>query len=246
MQPVEISSEISRLKDEIEQIMLGEILPLIETRKVLKELREKINFDSSIDISDLAHALTYGYVASMVVAVGRMIDEDSRVLSLINLIKDVLCYADHFTSEEVPVKGFLRSFTYAGGGYTIERQKSEFQTGTNGVKEVGVGYAPNKDLRNFFFSKNGFLDMERVRRDATELRSYTDLIRKYRNNVVAHSSKESKLKKFPNFDDLDKAIDKIRDLADSYYLLITRNKLDLSLNHLSNDWHRLLKENKTD
>ena len=88
---------ISDLKEQIEQLFIEELLPLLETQTILKELREKINSKPKINIDDLADALTYCYVASLVVAIGRFTDRDVRNLSLINFLNSLLDHADIFS-----------------------------------------------------------------------------------------------------------------------------------------------------
>lgn len=236
------------LKEQIIDLLMEELFPLLETQKTLKEFRERLNAIAvGVEIGGLADALRYSYISSMVMAIGRQTDKDVRVLSLSSFLDALLRHADYFTHDwyiakfsKVDENGV--EWHSAGGGYEVKALPTEFHLHQSSEMEYAIHYEQADGTEYGFFDKGGRLDMHMLRSDIESLETTTKLIRRYRDKFIAHGERGAVLKVQPNFNDLDAAIETIRTLIVKYYLLITQNFIDTSLSHVHTDWDALLKK----
>ena len=239
---------IGKLRDGVETIMLGEVLPMLYTRETMKKLRATINGrPNETDIDELAQALQYSYVGSMVMSVCRQTDEDRRTNSLRNLLVDILKSADYFNrdwySSEVQkaLKWDDDTLAVSGGGhYEIPRSTTDFHNQDDELGEDFAVFHFDSTGGNNFFEQCGHLKTEIVRNDLSDLIAVTEKIRSYRNKFIAHSEWGVSIDKGARFDDLNASIDLIYSLTQKYYLLLRQAGFDANMNSLNHAWLALL------
>lgn len=238
-----------KLKKWVEKIMLEEVLPMLETRSTMVKLRDLLNFHPpEIQVDDLAEALQYSYVGSMVMSVCRQTDRDTRTMSLLNLLNKILDHPDIFTRDWYLEQGERHNKIFDGVPYakvaTWEdrtRTTTEFHAVDEKGREEGLSYTQfSSEFADPFFDECGHLKVVNVRNDLDRLQKDTRIIQGYRNRFIAHSEKGARAKVVPRFHDLDKAINIIRNLTTKYCGLLCQASMDTDLAHLDDDWINLI------
>lgn len=185
----------------------SEVIRMMGNRTLFQEMIEiskqnpKINKGNSF-----WDFLKEGYVALMVSAVCRQIDIDTRSASLINLLNRLL---------QADVTTVLTKDWYAGKYHKDDDVMPGFMEG------IGKG-----DFESHFGQKD-FVDPDIVRADLEKLIGATSGIKRFRNKRIAHRDANNKLVFDVNFNDLDAAIETIREITSKYYLLLKQSGNDL-------------------
>ncbi len=185
----------------------SEVIRMMGNRAIFQEVIEiskknpKINNGNSF-----WDFLKEGYVALMVSAVCRQIDIDTRSASLINLLSRLL---------QADVTIILTKDWYAGKYHKDDDVMPGFMEG------IGKG-----DFESHFGHKD-FVDPDIIRADLDKLIGATSGIKRFRNKRIAHRDANNKLVFDVNFNDLDKALETIREITSKYYLLLKQGGNDL-------------------
>ena len=187
--------------EEIESDFIGDdayaVGGALENRFLFNRLVEIIKDNSKIDKSNIfLDYIRINYVATVIIAICRQIDNNCDSVSLINLFHEVYDNAEKITKEQ-----FVSQYKTTG----IEHGNSDFKEHFGNLEYVdpSIVYA---DIGNLIF--------------------YTKEIKKFRHKRVAHLDKNKKIKFDIDFDILNKAIDLIEKIIKKYYLLLTQSALD--------------------
>ena len=88
--------------------------------------------------------------------------------------------------------------------------------------------APGEDLFEEFFGENGTLKKETASSDIEKLQWTTKKVKDYADKWEAHWDRQRFKVKYPNYRDLDFAVDSITEIYKRYYYLLKQSSLDFT------------------
>ena len=180
---------------------------MMENHSIFQEIVGFSKNNSKINVGNsFWDFLKESYVALMVSAVCRQVDSDSRSSSLINFLNKIL---------QADVTVLITKKWYADQYHREDDIMPGFME--------GVG----RDHFEENFGKEDFIDPTIIRKDLDRLIQNTKKIKKFRNKRIAHRDKNNNLKFDINFNDLDQAIETVRELASKYSSLLKQGGNDL-------------------
>lgn len=197
----------------------SEVTRMMGNREIFKEIVNISKSNPKISRSNsFWDFLKESYVALMVSAVCRQIDNDSRSSSLINLL-NILIQAD----------------------VTIMLTKEWYIFNCHRDDDVIPGFMEGigENVFEEHFGSKDFVDPEIIRKDLDHLTRDTKKIKKFRNKRIAHRDSNNNLIFDVNFNDLDQALETIREITSKYYLLLKQGDNDL-VPVDQTDWQEIL------
>ncbi len=195
-----------------------EVIRMMGNRSIFQEIIEISKQNKEIDKNNsFWDFLKESYVALMVSAVCRQTDTDSRSSSLINLLNTIL---DRSITENLTKEWYCQQYHGNDGampGFMEGIGRGDFES------HFGLGEHIDSDI---------------VNSDLKRLIEKTKEIKRYRNKRIAHRDSNDKLVFDVNFNDLDAAIETIREITSKYYLLLKQGGNDL-IPVDQTDWQKL-------
>ncbi len=179
----------------------------------------------------LAYLIDQGYVLTQILAIQRLLDSGSNVISIRRLLRDVEKHCDAIT-REVYVSGDGHPYDYNSWTHALPQGDPGFQIFGFGHPSL-VAYAVSKQLHETFDVLSGKEEGHRSRGDTIQRSTFKSLYRwidtpaaneieRIRNNFIAHSADAFRRGadqftgvKFSQIDELQRAIVRVdRVLAD--------------------------------
>jgi hypothetical protein len=203
------------------------------TYRATLSVRESTAADTVISArsATLAYLLDRGYFLSQVLAIQRLLDRGSDVISVRRLLKDVEAHRDVIT-REIYVSGDGHPYDYNSWASALPESDPGFKIFGFGHPRLAA-YAVSKDLHETFDVLSGKGTGQRSREDVIRLSVFralnawidipiADEIEHIRNNFIAHSADAFRRGayqfggvKFSQIDELQRAIVRVeRALAD--------------------------------
>jgi hypothetical protein len=172
----------------------ADIVNLLHRRQIFREVQKIVVGNPRIQGPNVFYDwMASTYAASSVIGVRRQVDEDSRAISLLKLMREI-----RRSPEEL----------------TRERHLDRYREVNPEMEEAG-----DLEFDRFAGQGNPHIDPGGVQYDISELLKATEHLERYATKRVAHSDAEAP-PIIPSFDDLDRALDLLERLLKKYRLLI--------------------------
>lgn len=193
--------------------MLDEMTDLLAKREIFWELQDIAKRNPKVlKPSAFFHWLSTNYVNAMTIGTRRFVDQSSDSHSLWRLLFEIL---------EHP-------------GSITRRSYISFYRNT----PPGFG---NASFSNIAATKGQCLSQRRVRSDLRAIENTSARIRRFVNKRVAHLTAEGQLRRAPNFNELDTALDTIDRILCKYNILLRAEEMSSAKATRQYDWTEVLK-----
>lgn len=185
----------------------SEVIRMMGNREIFNEIVSISKSNPKISLGNsFWDFFKESYVSLMVSAICRQIDTDSRSSSLLNLLNRLI-------QEDVTT--IITKEWYVGKYHRDDDVLPGFMEGFG------------EDCFEDHFGKKDFIDPEIIRNDLKQLTEDTKKIKKFRNKRIAHRDSNNNLVFDVNFNDLNKALETIREVTSKYYALLKQSGNDL-------------------
>jgi hypothetical protein len=192
--------------------MLDEMTDLLAKREIFWELQNVAKKNPKVlRPGAFFHWLSTNYIIAMTIGARRFVDQSRDSHSLWRMLFEIL---------EHP-------------GAISRRSHTSFYRNT----PLGFG---NASFSNVAGTKGQCLSQQRVRSDLRAMENASRRIRRFVNKRVAHLTDEGQLRRAPNFDDLDTALNTIDRILCEYNLLLRAQGMSSAKATRQYDWTEVL------
>jgi hypothetical protein len=190
------------------QHVYDEIVEMALDRYVYREVRAMIAANTNLQVPSVFYDwMNRAYVADMAVAIRRQTDKDTRSMSLLRLIQDVM---DH---PEI-----------------ISRRRFVGLYGSGRMRTLG-----HRDFERFAKKGTDQINPAVIRKHERELLAAERKLRRFVNKHVAHRSRFP-MRHLPTYGDLDTCLDLLERLLKDYKLLLEADGLSRVVPVIQYDW----------
>ncbi len=188
---------------------------LLISQDFFNEVREIVASNEKIQSPSAFHGwIRDNYVETVVIRIVRLNDHSNRTISLHRVIKELSENPEVITRK-----------------YFVSRYPKWMQD--KGIADI--------DFNKFAEETEQIINIDRLNVDIEILDTKTSLIKDYRNQCIAHFSKNREIQRLPTFSDIEEALKVIDDIFCKYYLLLEGGGMPTRKPVLQFDWKEPLK-----
>jgi hypothetical protein len=188
---------------------------LLISQDIIKEVSQIVALNKRIQSSPFFFNWIQGnYVDSIVIGIMRLSENDDRVVSLHNLIKEIIENPEVITRD-----------------YFVSRYQKDMQ-------DMGIA---DGHFNEFADANKQFVSESKLRADLTFLNDNTRLIKGFRDKWVAHLDKDRPLKQLATHNDVESALSALDEIFCKYYILIDGAGTLTAKRALAFDWKESLR-----
>jgi hypothetical protein len=192
--------------------MLDEMTDLLGKREIFWELQDVAKKNHKIlSPGAFFHWLSTNYIVAITIGARKFVDQSSGSHSLWRMLIEIL---------EHP-------------GSISRRSHTSF------YRDTPAGFG-NTSFSKIAATKGQFLSEKRVRSDLQTIENASARIRRFVNKRIAHLTPKGQLRRVPNFNELDAALDTIDQILCKYNLLLRAQGLSSAKATRQYDWTEVL------
>lgn len=187
---------------------------LLISQDIIKEVSQIVASNKRIQSSPFFfNWIQDNYVDSVVIGIGRLNDNDNRVISLHNLIKEIIENPEVITRD-----------------YFVSRY-------TKRLRDMGMA---DRDFNKFADADEKFISKRKLLPDLMFLNDKIKLIKGFRDKWVAHLDENRPLKQLATHNDVENSLSALDEIFRKYYMLIDGGGIRTAKPALQFDWKEAL------
>lgn len=183
---------------------------LLISQDIIKEVSQIVASNKRIQSSPFFfNWIQDNYVDSVVIGIGRLNDNDNRVISLHNLIKEIIENPEVITRD-----------------YFVSRY-------AKWLRDKGMA---DRDFNKFADADEKFISKRKLLPDLMFLNDKIKLIKGFRDKWVAHLDENRPLKQLATHNDVENSLSALDEIFRKYYMLIDGSGIGTAKPALAFDW----------